>query len=56
MPIPFTTINWDKIPSIEHRGFTGTSFSKTLQYDRLGSGSWNIPKTILLITGASWAM
>ena len=35
MPIPFTTINWDKIPSIEHRGFTGTSFSKTLQYDGL---------------------
>ena len=35
MPIPFTTINWDQIPSIEHKGFTGTSFSKILQYDGL---------------------
>jgi len=35
MPIPFTTLNWDEITSIEYKGFTGTSFWKTLQYDGL---------------------
>lgn len=35
IPIPFTTINWDKIPNVEHRGLTGTAFWKTLQYEGL---------------------
>ena len=35
MPIPFTTISWDEIPSTEHRGLTGTSFWKTIRYDGL---------------------
>ncbi len=29
--IPFTTINWDKIEKIEHKGETGTSYWQTLQ-------------------------
>jgi quercetin dioxygenase-like cupin family protein len=34
-PIPFTTINWDEIPRTEYKGFTGTSFWKTVQYQGL---------------------
>jgi hypothetical protein len=55
-PIPFTTINWDEIPSTEHKGLTGTSFWKTVKYNGFGSGSLNIQKTILLIIGANWVI
>ena len=30
--ISFQTINWDEIPRTEHKGETGTSFWRTLQY------------------------
>jgi len=33
--IPFQVINWNSIPREEHKGETGTSFWKTLQYDGL---------------------
>jgi len=33
--IPFQTINWETIEQSEHKGETGTSFWKMLQYDDL---------------------
>ncbi|RXJ69335.1 hypothetical protein CRV08_04840 [Halarcobacter ebronensis] len=33
--IPFQTIDWSKIPKIEHKGESGTAFWQTMQYDGL---------------------
>ncbi|TND07971.1 MAG: hypothetical protein FD123_2779 [Bacteroidetes bacterium] len=33
--IPFQTIDWDKIPKVEHPGETGTSFWQTVQLEGL---------------------
>jgi hypothetical protein len=33
--IPFTTTDWEKIPSVEHKGESGLAYWKTLQYDGL---------------------
>lgn len=33
--IPFQTINWNEIPRTEHKGETGTSFWRTLQFEGL---------------------
>ncbi len=33
--IPFQTIDWDKIPKIEHVGENGTSFWQTMQFEGL---------------------
>ena len=33
--IEFQTINWDSIETIEHKGETGTSFCKVLQFEGL---------------------
>ena len=33
--IPFQTVQWDKIPKVEHSGDTGTSFWQTLQFEGL---------------------
>ena len=35
MAIPFETIDWEDVPRIEHKGETGTSFSRTKLYGRL---------------------
>jgi len=34
-PIPYQTIDWATIPRTEHKGETGTSFWRTLQYPGL---------------------
>jgi len=33
--IPFQTIDWNTIPKTEHKGETGTSFWRTLQFNGL---------------------
>ncbi|MBB6498272.1 DHCW motif cupin fold protein [Pedobacter cryoconitis] len=33
--IPFQTIDWNKIPKVEHPGETGTSMWQTLQFEGL---------------------
>jgi hypothetical protein len=33
--IPFQTIDWDKIPKVEHTGEQGTSFWQTIQFEGL---------------------
>ncbi|HMI06121.1 MAG TPA: DHCW motif cupin fold protein [Flavobacterium sp.] len=33
--IPFQTINWDHLPQTEHKGDSGTSLWKTVQFDGL---------------------
>jgi hypothetical protein len=33
--IPFQTIDWSKIPKIEHKGETGVAYWQTLQFDGL---------------------
>ncbi|HLA54678.1 MAG TPA: DHCW motif cupin fold protein [Flavobacterium sp.] len=33
--IPFQAIDWAKMESVEHKGETGTSFWRTLQFDGL---------------------
>lgn len=33
--IPFQTINWNKIPKVEHAGETGTSFWQVLEFEGL---------------------
>ncbi|MEK7723485.1 MAG: DHCW motif cupin fold protein [Acidobacteriota bacterium] len=33
--IPFTNIDWDKIPKTEHKGETGVSFWQTVQFEGL---------------------
>jgi quercetin dioxygenase-like cupin family protein len=33
--IPFQITNWEKIPSVEHKGQTGTSYWKVLQLGNL---------------------
>lgn len=33
--IPFQTIDWDKIPKVEHAGEKGTSFWQTIQFEGL---------------------
>jgi len=33
--IPFQTINWNSIEQVEHKGVTGTSFWRMLQFDAL---------------------
>jgi len=35
MAIPFETIDWEDVPRIEHKGETGTSFSRTKKYGGL---------------------
>jgi hypothetical protein len=35
MKIPFQTIDWNSINSNEHKGETGVSFQKTIQFDGL---------------------
>jgi hypothetical protein len=35
MNIPFQTIDWNRIPKVEHPGETGTSFWQTLQFEGL---------------------
>lgn len=33
--IPFQTIDWSQIENTEHKGLTGTSFWKTLQFENI---------------------
>lgn len=33
--IPFQTTNWSSIPSVEHKGDSGSAFWKTLQFEGL---------------------
>jgi len=33
--IPFQTINWVKVPRVEHKGETGTSYWQTVQFEGL---------------------
>jgi hypothetical protein len=33
--IPFQTIDWTKVPKVEHKGETGTSYWQTLQFEGL---------------------
>jgi hypothetical protein len=35
MKIPFQTINWNDINSTEHKGVTGVSCQKTIQFEKL---------------------